>query len=101
MSMKQTISVAALVALATVASAQIADAASARREPNGAVRYYDDNGNDRGYAWCRQRGSWGSMLPPDCSYYTLGQCRAAAGPFGNYCIRNPYAAQATEPRRRR
>lgn len=77
-----------------------ADAASARREPNGAVRYYDDNGNDRGYAWCRSRGTWGSMAPPDCSYFTLQQCQASAfGTYSSYCTRNPYAAQAA-PRRR-
>jgi hypothetical protein len=83
-------------------SAQVADAASARREPNGAIRFYDDNGNDQGYAWCRSRGGWGSMAPPDCSYYTLQQCQASAfGTYSSYCMRNPWAAQATQPKRRR
>ena len=95
----------AVAALFGAVSVQPAEAASARREPNGAIRFYDDNGNDRGYAWCRSRGGWGSMNPPDCSYYTLQQCQAAAavGAFGlnNYCTPNPYAAQARQPRGRR
>ena len=99
--MKLTMTLAAVAALIAAAGADVADAASARRQPNGAVRFYDDNGNDRGYAWCRQRGSWGSMLPLDCMYYTLQQCQASAYPFGNYCVPNPYAAQAAQPRGRR
>ena len=102
--MKFLLSSLAVAGLFTAISAQPADAASARREPNGAIRFYDDNGNDRGYAWCRSRGGWGTMNPPDCSYYTLRQCQAAAtfGAFGHssYCAPNPYAAQARQPRRR-
>ena len=93
---------AILTALLGLTTTQAADAASARRQPNGAIRFYDDNGNDRGYSWCRSRGGWGSMAPPDCSYYTLQQCQASVfGTFSNYCMRNPWAAQATQPRRRR
>lgn len=92
------------LAIAAVFSAiivQPVDAASARREPNGAIRFYDSNGNDRGYAWCRSRGGWGTMNPPDCSYYTLRQCQAS-GSFGaygysSYCMPNPYAAQGRLP----
>jgi len=81
---------------------QPAEAATARREPGGAVRFYDDNGNDRGYAWCLYRGgrwfgSWG-----DCSYFTLPQCREASWPPpGGYCEPNPFAAQVTPPPQRR
>jgi hypothetical protein len=59
------VTLAVLTALIGAASAEVAEAASARRQPNGAVRFYDDNGSDRGYAWCRQRGGWGSLEPAD------------------------------------
>ena len=102
--MKFLVSGLAVAALFSAVCLQPAEAASARQEPNGAIRFYDDNGNDRGYAWCRSRGGWGTMNPPDCSYYTLRQCQAATyGAFGysNYCTPNPYAAQARQPRQRR
>ena len=102
--MKFAMTLAALAAFFGLAGAQLADAASARREPNGAVRFYDDNGSDRGYAWCRQRGGFGSMNPADCSYYTLRQCQASAVDvfsFNNQCTPNPYASQVQQPRRRR
>jgi hypothetical protein len=97
--MKSVMAMVALGALVMAACTTFAEAASGRRS-SGPVRFYDQYGNDRGYAWCRQRGGWGTMNPPDCSYYTFGQCQAASGPFGgNYCSPNPYAAQAA-PRRR-
>jgi hypothetical protein len=99
--MKAILTLAALAALAAAASTEVADAATARRQPNGAIKYYDDSGQFQGYAWCRQRGGWGSMLPPDCMYFTLQQCQVSGGAFGNYCTPNPYAAQATQPRRQR
>ena len=99
--MKPVIPLATFIAILALDVAQTVEAATARREPNGAVRFSDENGNDRGYAWCRERGGWSSMSPPDCSYYTLQQCKAAAGPFGNYCMPNPYAARASKPPRSR
>jgi hypothetical protein len=67
---------AALALLAFGALAPSAEAATARREANGAIRYYDDNGYDRGYAWClkrstRQFGGWS-----DCSYFSYAQRRS-------------------------
>ena len=56
-------------------AAQQVQAASLRTEPNGAVRFYDDSGNDRGYSWCKSAS--GTLR---CDYYTLEQCRAAALP---------------------
>jgi hypothetical protein len=98
--MKAVMTVAALALLASAASTQVAEAASAGRQ-GGAAKFYDDRGQFQGYAWCRQRGGWGSMLPPDCSYYTLQQCHASGGPFGAYCTPNPYTGQAAQSRRRR
>lgn len=75
-------------------------ATTARRHPDGAIRYYDDRGQFRGYAWCliltgRQDG--GQL---DCSYYTLEQCRLSG--FGGAhshagCQPNPFASAAAPP----
>jgi hypothetical protein len=46
-------------------------------------------------AWCTQ-GPIGSMMFPDCSFYTYDQCRATASGLGLGCIANPYYV---EPRR--
>lgn len=87
----------ALFAIVDIARTS-AQAATARREPNGAVRFYDDLGQDRGYAWCLKRnarwfGGWS-----DCSFYSFAQCRAASfGPPGGECEPNPWAAQVTAP----
>jgi len=91
-----------LTALLGVAGTQPTEAASARREPNGAIRYYDDNGSDRGYAWCLNRGGrFGSGGSEDCSYYTFQQCQLSrTSSFSSYCVRNPWAAQVTQQRRR-
>lgn len=84
--------------VALLAIVDLAQGATARREPNGAVRFYDDLGQDRGYAWCLKRnarwfGGWS-----DCSFYSYGQCRAASfGPPGGDCEPNPFAAQVTAP----
>jgi hypothetical protein len=93
---------AALVAV-SLSAAGPADAASARREPNGAIRFYDDEGFDRGYAWCLKRGGRFLSGNSDCSYYTLDLCRAAIfSPPGGDCEPNPWASQvapAKQPRR--
>ena len=94
---------AAIAALALLAAEALApagaEAATAVRERNGALRFYDDNGNDRGYAWClRRSGRWfGSS---DCSYYTLPQCRAAGQDFpGGECDPNPFSLNAKQVKR--
>jgi hypothetical protein len=87
---------AALAAIGALAAPQ-AEAATARREPNGAIRFYDDNGNDRGYAWCLQRGGRWFSGWQDCSFFSLAQCRAAAYAPGGYCEPNPWAAEVREP----
>lgn len=89
---------ATLAFFAIGALAQPAEAATARREANGAIRYYDDNGFDRGYAWClkrnsRQFGGWA-----DCSFFSYPQCRAAAvGPYAAECEPNPWSYYVQEP----
>src|SRR5919106_4133864 len=89
-----TVSCAAFALLAvSVLSSQPTDAATARREPNGAVRFYDDNGFDRGYAWCLKRGGRWLGGWSDCSFFSYAQCRAAIiGPPGGDCEPNPWAA---------
>jgi hypothetical protein len=68
------LTLAALALLVVAMNTQIADAASGRRSQGGPQRFYDESGQFRGYAWCRSRGGWTSMNPPDCSYYTQQQC---------------------------
>ena len=68
-----------------VLAAQPADAASVRRAPGGSIHYYDDNGYDRGYAWC---GSASGTTR--CDYDTLEQCRAAGKPNIN-CAPNAWS----------
>lgn len=96
---------AAGAALALAAAGASADAASARREANGAIRYYDDNGFDRGYAWCLRRGGRDFSGWADCSYFSFEQCRASAvGPIIGSCEPNPFSfyvqAPQGKPRRR-
>jgi hypothetical protein len=97
--MRQVATVAALAAavLGIAISLHSASAATARREPGGAIRFYDDYGQDRGYAWCLQRagrrlGGW-----TDCSYVTFAQCRAAVIPPGGDCLPNPFASEVRQP----
>jgi hypothetical protein len=66
-------------------TAPTVDAASLRHQPNGAVRYYDDGGYDRGYAWCRSGGS-----ATRCDYFTVEQCRASGVPNAT-CVPNPFS----------
>ena len=68
-----------------VLAAQPADAASIRRAPGGSIHYYDDNGYDRGYSWCKSGGG-GTR----CDYDTVDQCRAAGAPNYN-CVPNPWS----------
>ena len=75
-------------------TAQQVEAASLRTEPNGAVRFYDDNGNDRGYSWCKSAS--GTLR---CDYYTLEQCRAAN--LGNTtCTPSAWSYQMRVPEQR-
>ncbi|MDQ8730513.1 DUF3551 domain-containing protein [Bradyrhizobium sp. LHD-71] len=77
---------------------QPAEAQSAVREPNGAIRFYDQYGQDRGYAWCLRRGGRQWSGSSDCSYFTYAQCQASIiGPMGGDCTPNPFAAYATVP----
>jgi hypothetical protein len=53
-------------------------------------------------AWCTQGGTRDATPFPDCSYYTLAQCRQTAWGLGLSCMANPYYAQARKvPVRRR
>jgi hypothetical protein len=79
-----------------------AEAATARREPGGAVRFYDDYGQDRGYAWCLRRYDRWFAGWSDCSFVSYAQCRAAIiGPPGGDCEPNPWAAYVTQPPERK
>ncbi len=86
--------IAAACAVAAVLSigllAEPASAASVRRDPNGAVRFYDDRGQDRGYAWCRT-GGFLSGGASGCNYYTIEQCRGSGFSGGGYCVPNPWS----------
>lgn len=89
---------AALALLATGAFSLPADAATARRNANGAIRYFDDNGFDRGYAWCLKRGGRWFGGWSDCSFFSYAQCRAAIiGPPGGDCEPNPWSYYVQEP----
>jgi hypothetical protein len=93
---------ATLAFSAGAAFALPAEAATARREANGAIRYYDDNGFDRGYAWCLKRGGRWFGGWSDCSFFSYAQCRAAIiGPPGGDCEPNPWAYAVQEPPARR
>jgi hypothetical protein len=88
------ISFAAAVIAGGLLAAQQANAASVRTEPNGAARFYDDNGYDRGYSWCKSPS--GTLR---CDYFTLEQCQAASLP-NNTCAPNAWSYQVTVPRQR-
>jgi hypothetical protein len=83
---------AAILAIGLI-TLQASDAASARRDSNGWVRYYDDHGGDRGYSWCFHEGS--------CAYNTLEQCRAAISGYRAICELNPWAASVVPAQRPR
>ena len=93
----------AVLALASMSVA--ANAATARREAGGVIRYYDDNGYDRGYAWCLRRSGRAYSGWADCKYVSLEQCRASSfnSTFGS-CEPNPFSyevqAPPARPRRR-
>jgi hypothetical protein len=76
---------AAVLALGFLAAP--AHAASVRTEPNGVIRFYDDNGYDRGYAWCLSGGG-SSFGTPVCDFDTLQQCQSSGSP-GRNCTPNP------------
>src|SRR5436190_19430255 len=93
-----------LIGLATIACTATlalpgAHAATAVREPGGAIHYYDDNGFDRGYAWCANRGGSNFGSWSDCRYFSFEQCDVAVRwpPPGGFCIPNPWASQVTGP----
>jgi hypothetical protein len=50
----------------------------------------------RAGTWCSNyaRGS------SNCGFYSFQQCQANVSGIGGFCQRNPFAAYATEPRRR-
>jgi hypothetical protein len=88
---------AAVLAIGFLA-AQPAEAVSVRTQPNGAIRFYDDQGGDRGYEWCLQGGGSGLGIPV-CDYYTEAQCRASLVNVG-FCVRNPWSDKVQLPPQR-
>lgn len=89
---------AAGAVLALVSTSVAADAATARREANGAIRYYDDRGQDRGYAWCLRRGGRAFSGWSDCRYFSFEQCRASSyGPGFGSCEPNPFSYEVQGP----
>ena len=74
-----------------------AEAATAVREPGGAIRFYDDRGQDRGYAWCLRRSGRQNSGWSDCSYFSYEQCRASVTPPGGDCQPNPFSYEVTSP----
>jgi hypothetical protein len=96
---------AAGAALALASTCVAANSATARREAGGAIRYYDDSGFDRGYAWCLRRGGRAYSGWADCRYVSFEQCRASSsGPAYGSCEPNPFSyevqAPPARPRRR-
>lgn len=93
--------VVAAAALALLANTCATEAATARREANGAIRYYDDNGFDRGYAWCLRRSGRDVSGWSDCRYFSFEQCRAAGFPPTNgSCEPNPFSYYVHVPQQR-
>jgi hypothetical protein len=75
-----------------------ADAATAVRGPGGAVRFYDDRGQDRGFAWCLKRGGRQFSGWSDCSYFSFAQCQASIiNPPGGTCDPNPFSYEVAPP----
>jgi hypothetical protein len=55
----------------------------AQPNPRCAIRFHDDYGQERGYAWCLKRGDLWFGGWSDCRLFSYGQCRAAIiGPPG-------------------
>src|SRR5262245_26537120 len=75
----------AAVLAGALLSAPHADAASVRRGDGGSIHYYDDQGYDRGYAWC---GSASGTVR--CDFDTVDQCRASGKPNIN-CAPNAWS----------
>jgi hypothetical protein len=86
----------ALLALGLLAFTP-AEAATAVRGPGGAVRFYDDRGQDRGFAWCLKRSGRQFSGWSDCRYFSYAQCRAAIIPPGGDCEPNPFSYEVTPP----
>lgn len=76
--------ISTVLAVSVFAPFQV-QAIEARRQPSGAIRYYDDQGYDRGYAWC---------LNGDCRYFDRAQCEGSKIMGAGWCRPNPYATLA-------
>jgi hypothetical protein len=84
---KSIIALSLLGAVLGIASVP-ADAAS--RRPGGPVRFFDHNGGDRGFLFCKKAG----MDIFDCNYFTRDQCNASLMPPGRlYCVVSPWAIE--------
>jgi len=79
-----------LLALAILAIVSMSAAGPAR-----AQKY------DPAFPFCMNVVEWGGSPHPDCSYYTLAQCRASAAGLGFSCDANPYYAGAIAAPERR
>lgn len=90
---------AASAALVIVAAISPAEAVTARRDPTtGAIRYFDDRGNDRGFAWCLRLSARFNGGHADCRYFSYEQCRASIiGPPGGDCLPNPFSYYVQVP----
>jgi hypothetical protein len=89
----------AMVALLAVGFLALkpADAATAVRERDGAIRFFDDRGQDRGYAWCLKRSGRNFSGWSDCRYFSYAQCRASIVPPGGDCEPNPFSYEVAPP----
>jgi hypothetical protein len=80
------IALSVLGAVAGFAAAS-AEAAAPR---GGPPKFFDRNGNFRGYAWCLKQAT----LPAfDCNYFNFAQCQASASARPVYCVPNPHAVE--------
>lgn len=81
---KSIITLALLGAVLGLASVS-AEAAPQR----GPVKFYDQHGGFRGYAWCLKAG----LEIFDCSYFNKPQCDMSASARRVYCVPNPFGVE--------
>ncbi len=87
--MRKSIIARSIIALALLGAVTSFASVSAEAAPRGPARFYDQNGGDRGYAWCLKAG----LEIFDCSYFTLAQCNQSASTRRVYCVLNPFAVE--------
>lgn len=78
-----------IIALSLIGAVLGLAGVSAEAAPRGPVRFYDQNGGDRGYLWCLKAG----MEIFDCNYFNKAQCDMSASGRRVWCVVNPFAVE--------